>query len=154
MVGRIDPHGRRHEGEVVAAWPAACGEEIAAHTLCHSFKEGELLVFVDTPTWANELSLMAEELRGRLDGVVPDAGVREIRFVVSKRVADAARAADEERLTTAGPDADVVPAPLSDEELAEIERASKGIADADLRAAAEALMRRDMELKKGRERTP
>jgi hypothetical protein len=153
MVGRIDPRGRRHEGEVVAAWPAACGEEIAAHTLGHSFKEGELLVFVDTPAWANELSLMSEELRRRIDDVVPDAQVREIRFVVSKRVADAARAAQEERMTAAGPDADVVPASLSGEELAEIERASAGIADADLRASAEELMRRDLELKKGRGRT-
>ncbi len=149
MVGRMDPEGRRHESEVVAAWGRVCGDDIAAHTIGHSFRDGELLVFVDTAVWANELSLMAEEMRRRLGEAVPQVAVTSIRFVVSRRVSDAAQAEAEERRASSALDAGVAPAPLSEAELTEIDRASRDIADPDVRAAAAALMRRDLEWKKG-----
>jgi predicted nucleic acid-binding Zn ribbon protein len=152
VVGRMDPDGRRYESEVVAAWGRVCGDEIAGHTLGHSFSDGELLVFVDTAAWANELSLMAEEMRRRLGEAVPQVSVTSIRFVVSRRVSDAARAEAEERRASSSPAAGAVAAPLSRADANEIERATRDIADPDVRAAASELMRRDLEWKRGLER--
>lgn len=152
FVGRIDPDGRRHESEVVAAWGRVCGDEIAAHTMGHSFSDGELLVFVDTAVWANELSLMAEEMRRRLGEAVPQVSVESIRFVVSRRVEEAALMEAEERRAGAAPDSRVEAGRLTATDEREIERATKGIADPDVRAAAAGLMRRDLEWKKGLER--
>ena len=86
FVARIDPHGRRHEGRVMAAWPSVAGEEVARHTLGFAMTDGELVVMVDSPTWANELSLMSEDYKRRLNEAVGEELVRAVRFSVSKRV--------------------------------------------------------------------
>ena len=90
-------------------------------------------------------------MRRRLGEAVPQVSVTSIRFVVSRRVSDAARAEAEERRASSAHDADVAPAPLSRADVDEIERATKGIADPDVRTAAAELMRRDLEWKKGLE---
>lgn len=64
----------------VEVWPEVVGDRVAARARAVSFRDGTLLVEVDSATWMNELSYlklhMMTELNRRLGGEV----VREIRL--------------------------------------------------------------------------
>lgn len=66
--------------QAVEAWPEVVGERVAARARAVSFRDGTLLVEVDSATWMNELGYlklrMVTELNRRLGGEI----VREIRL--------------------------------------------------------------------------
>jgi hypothetical protein len=145
FVARIDPHGRRHEGRVMAAWPSVAGEEVARHTLGFAMTDGELVVMVDSPTWANELSLMSEDYKRRLNEAVGEELVRAVRFSVSKRV-DEARALEAEDRRTAGfyDETHAAHEDLTDEERARVQRLAEAIPEGAVRDAATSFMTQDL----------
>jgi len=150
VVSRIDPHGKRYESQAVQVWPEVAGEEIVKHTRGFAMREGELVVFVDSPAWANELSLMAERLKESINSRISHGSVRAIRFNVSKRVQeerqwDVSRQQDDEyyRVDTAPP------IPLSPEELMQAEYMAEAVPDLELREKALKVMIKDLEGKKG-----
>jgi hypothetical protein len=147
---RVDPQGRRHGAAAANAWAAVAGENIAKHTLGMAVREGELVVFVDSATWANELSLMAEELRVRLNATLGKDPVRAIRFTVSRKVQEEAvqRASEEQEQTVYDPD-EVPSVPLTDPERCQVEYVAASIKDEALREAAVRAMTRSLEWKKG-----
>ena len=56
-------------GDVVAAWPAAVGEEIARHAWpARTQPDGTLVVHVRDSIWGFELTQRADEISGRLPG--------------------------------------------------------------------------------------
>jgi hypothetical protein len=56
-------------GDVVAAWPAAVGEEIARHAWpARTQPDGTLVVHVRDSVWGFELTQRAGEISGRLPG--------------------------------------------------------------------------------------
>lgn len=66
--------------EVQAAWPRACGEAIAARSLPVSERGGTVTVACESGPWAQELELMGELLRERLEAFVGADRVQALRF--------------------------------------------------------------------------
>jgi hypothetical protein len=113
-------------------------------------RQGTLVVYVDSPIWATELTAMSEQYRASINQSLGEEVVREMRFSVSKRVADEQDHRHDEEQLTDFYDADVVESvPLSDEERAQVESSVSAIKDAELREAVLRATVRDMEWKKG-----
>jgi predicted nucleic acid-binding Zn ribbon protein len=69
---------------VMAAWPDAVGEAIAAHVRPRRLHDGELLVEVDAPVWATQLRYLEEDVLRRLGRKVRPGVVKSIRPVVRR----------------------------------------------------------------------
>ena len=69
---------------VMAAWPGAVGEAVAAHVRPRRLHDGELLVEVDAPVWATQLRYLEEEVLRRLGRKVRPGVVKSIRPVVRR----------------------------------------------------------------------
>lgn len=67
---------------VQAAWPGAVGEVIAAESQPADEREGTVRVECSGAVWAQELDLMAADLRARLNASLGTPAVRRLRFVV------------------------------------------------------------------------
>ena len=67
---------------VMAAWPAAVGDAVAAHVRPRRLHDGELLVEVDAPVWATQLRYLEDDVLRRLGRKVRPGVVRSIRPVV------------------------------------------------------------------------
>jgi len=148
---QIDVSGRRHGARVVGVWSQVVGPEIAGHTQGFALRDDrQMVVFVDSPSWANELSLMAGDLVFRLNEHLGEDTVKTLRFTVSRRVAEersweaTLTASREEYL----PD-EVTPERLSEVERMQVEHVASVVADPELRELAERVMTKDLELKKG-----
>ncbi|MDO9557654.1 MAG: DUF721 domain-containing protein [Coriobacteriia bacterium] len=146
----MDPHGKRHESKAVQVWPEVAGSEIVKHTRGFAMREGELVVFVDSPAWANELTLMAERLREGINSRIGQNSVRGIRFAVSKKVQEerhreALHLEDEEFYQ---PDR-TKPVALSTEELDQARYIAEAVREPELREKALRVMIKDLEWKKG-----
>ena len=74
---------------VQSAWPKAAGGRVAAEARPVAEREGVVTIAGRSATWAQELDLLHEELRRRLNGVIGSSAeepVERLRFT-----ADAAR---------------------------------------------------------------
>ena len=69
---------------VMAAWPVAVGETVAAHVRPRRLHDGVLLVEVDAPVWATQLRYLEEDVLLQLGRKVRPGVVRSIRPVVRK----------------------------------------------------------------------
>jgi predicted nucleic acid-binding Zn ribbon protein len=69
---------------VMAAWPDAVGEAVAAHVRPRRLHDGELLVEVDAPVWATQLRYFEEDVIRRLGRKVRPGVVKSIRPVVRR----------------------------------------------------------------------
>lgn len=67
--------------QVIAAWPAAVGEQIARNAWpARIARDGTLHVSVASSTWAFELSQLAGEIAKRLQEALGEAAPRALRF--------------------------------------------------------------------------
>ena len=66
--------------EVQRAWPRACGAAIAAHAEPVSERLGTVTIACESGTWAQELELMGDQLRERIDGQIGAGRVLGLRF--------------------------------------------------------------------------
>ncbi|HZE29326.1 MAG TPA: DUF721 domain-containing protein [Gaiellaceae bacterium] len=67
--------------ELVAAWPAAVGETVAANAWpARLARDGTLHVNAASSTWAFEFQQLESEIAGRLREAVPDAAPARLRF--------------------------------------------------------------------------
>ncbi len=153
FVERLDERDRRHlqEAGAVNWWSEAVPEEIARHTTVVGVRDGELLVHVDSATWASELTALSGKLMEMMEAAAGKGAVRTIRFTVSRRVA---MARDEERqreeLDELYRPEDVTPVALTEQERRQVEHAAEQIEDEEVRQAFVEAMVTDMELEKGR----
>ena len=69
---------------VMAAWPEAVGEAVAAHVRPRRLHDGELLVEVDAPVWATQLRYLEDDVLRRLGRKVRPGVVKSIRPVVRR----------------------------------------------------------------------
>jgi predicted nucleic acid-binding Zn ribbon protein len=69
---------------VMAAWPAAVGEAVAAHVRPLRLQEGVLVVEVDGPVWATQLRYLEDDVILRLGRKVRPGVVKSIRPVVRR----------------------------------------------------------------------
>ena len=151
VIQKADSSGRRYGSLAVEAWPKVVGDEIARHTRGFALRDNqELVVFVDGAAWANQLSLMSEDLRVRLNTHLGDNAVKTLRFTVSRAVAEAtiregAELAVDEYYAAEVPD----PKPLDHVELEQARHVAGAVRDTELREAALKVMIKDLEQKKG-----
>jgi predicted nucleic acid-binding Zn ribbon protein len=69
---------------VMAAWPAAVGEAVAAHVRPRRLHDGVLLVEVDAPVWATQLRYLEDDVLRRLGRKVRPGVVKSLRPVVRR----------------------------------------------------------------------
>jgi predicted nucleic acid-binding Zn ribbon protein len=69
---------------VMAAWPEAVGDAVAAHVRPRRLHDGELLVEVDAPVWATQLRYLEEDVLRLLGRKVRPGVVKSIRPVVRR----------------------------------------------------------------------
>jgi len=133
----------------VAAWNHICGDVVANHTRGVAFRDGELIVSVDSPAWANELSVMADSFRSALAAHLGQDLVRSIRFTVSRRVqAEKARESAERDVAEFYTPDDVMRVSLSPVERDQAAYVSQAVPDERLREIALRVMIKDLEWKK------
>lgn len=152
VIGKADRKGKRHGAGAVLAWREVAGEAIASHTKGFALREkGELVVFVDSAAWANQLALMSSDLIDRLNSVVGQGSVKSIRFTVSRRVAEEAMwgaLTEDEGGPTENHEPD--PVALDETEARQAAYVANAVGDPELREVALRVMVRDLELKKAR----
>lgn len=146
---KADPLGKRFSARVVSAWNDICGDVVSNHTRGVAFRDGELIVSVDSPAWASELSVMADSFRSALAAHLGQDLVRSIRFTVSRRVqADKVRESAERDVGEFYKPDDVMRVSLSDVERDQAAYASQAVPDERLREIALRVMIKDLEWKK------
>jgi hypothetical protein len=151
VMQKADTRGRRHGALAVRVWPEVVGEEIARHTRGFALRErGELVVAVDSSAWANQLSLMAEDLRLRLNAHLDENAVTALRFTVSRKVAEeVAWEGSEQGVQEYYEPEPANPVELDDVEYDQARHVASAIHDPKLREVALGAMVKDLEQKKG-----
>jgi len=125
---------RLKEGGIWLIWPDAVGPRIASHAAPVSFRDGTLTVAVDSAPWLQQLSFLKGELIGKLNGRLGEPLVAELHLkagVVPKPEKPRETAPKKQ--------------PLTEEDLALIQKDAEGIADPELRAVFESLMKKNLE---------
>ncbi len=74
--------GTSDQARAYVAWARASGDQIASGARPRSFRRGMLTVECSSSVWANELTLLSDQLLRRMREVVPDHPVRRLRFMV------------------------------------------------------------------------
>lgn len=134
---------------VYRAWNAVCsGTREGRHVtgLRYLPESNELLVYLDSPSWTQEMTLLREIIRARMER----AGAHVDGLVFKTTAPGHTPPAAKERLRPALAERPPAPhADLSDAERAEIERQVSPIEDQKLREALENAMRASAEWAKG-----
>ena len=66
--------------EVQNAWASACGEAIAAASEPVAERQGRVTIACESGAWAQELELIGEVLRARLEAIVGSDRIASLRF--------------------------------------------------------------------------
>ena len=142
--------GFEDQAGVTAVWAEAVGDDIAKHARVSGVRKGELLVHVDSPVWAAELSAMSSHLTERINEALGKNVVVSIRFNATNEIEKVrTERAESEEAATRYRDRVVVPVPLTETEKMRVEESFAAISDEPLRAAAVRAALRDLEWKKG-----
>lgn len=152
LLNRLDRKsgGGYFQVRVQDAWREVAGAGVAAHTVKAHVRQGELIVYVDSPVWATELSALAEQYRVRMNEELGHEPVKSVRFTVSKRVAEERHWEQAQQDAEDEKSHDVVESvPLSDVERAQVEASAASIEDDELREAVIRATVADLEWKKG-----
>jgi hypothetical protein len=152
MLGKLDRKnaGGAASARVGAAWLSIVGSSVQGHTTGAYMREGTLIVYVDSPAWATELSAMSERYRGAINEEIGEDLVREIRFTVSRKVVEEHRIVAREKEQSDFYQEDNVPSvSLTPEELSQVEASVGSIPDTQLREAVLRATVKDLEWKRG-----
>jgi hypothetical protein len=126
------------------------GEEVAAHARGFALRDRELLVFVDSSVWANELSVLSEHYRTAINDRLGKEAVGSVRFAVSKQVAEVLESeAEDDSHASAGERARIEPLPATQNEIEQLRQMAASVSDPALREAVVAAARAHLEWRKG-----
>ena len=129
QLGSSDPMAARNI-KVAMTWDAVAGEMVASHTADAHLRQGEFIVYVDSPVWAHDLSSMSELYRNELNAAFGKEIVKSVRFEVSRRPhRKRVELAQDNQPDTPRID----PVPLSEMELQMVEESTSVIPDDKLR---------------------
>lgn len=146
---RIDRGGGLTQARVIEAWPDAVGSQIAQHTAGIHVRGGELIVYVDSPVWATELTALSATLVESVNTSLGQELVGSIRFSVSRKVHEQraleAREADDELFYA---EDRVGSEPLSEAEVEQIRQSASAIRDPGLREEVVRVTVKDLEWKR------
>jgi hypothetical protein len=152
VVGRLDRKGTGGAASAAAgsAWLSVVGPTVQSHTTGAYMREGTLIVYVDSPAWATELTAMSERYRTALNEEIGQELVREIRFSVSRKVVEQHRiVALEKEADDFYKEDDVPSVQLTETELAQLGASVADIQDPELREAVLRATVKDLEWKRG-----
>ncbi len=139
---RSEKWGRHLSGNLVfRIWEEAVGEAVAQIAHPVSLGNGRLRVEVSNPAWMQELHLMGEEIRAKLNEGLAGQKIEEIRFEAGQGGAEGAGIDRGSHKSYASRELPLDAAITSDDEIAVREEAGK-IADTDFRDRVEHLMAR------------
>lgn len=133
MAPALDRVAASDQAKAYAAWARAAGEQVAAGTQLRNFSRGTLTVECSSSVWANELTYLSGQIKGRMDALSPGHPVKKLRFTVARSPRKqedqpAASKVDPRRKPPAPPEMDGARAQ------------AEGVRDERLRAAIEALL--------------
>jgi predicted nucleic acid-binding Zn ribbon protein len=80
LVESLGIRKKLREQEIYSLWDEAVGERIAQVAKPLRMVRGTLFVSVKTGAWRNELSMRKQEIVGRLNRVLAEEIVRDIKF--------------------------------------------------------------------------
>jgi predicted nucleic acid-binding Zn ribbon protein len=126
---------RLKEGGIWLVWEDAVGSRIASHAVPIAFRDGTLTLAVDSAPWMQQLSFLKRDLIAKVNEHLGEEMVKDIYMKAGK--------------VSAPPPAKNTWTPkrreLSDEERAAIAEQAQSVADPELRAIFESLIRKDRE---------
>ena len=152
MIGRLDRKtgGGALSARAGSAWLAVAGPTVLKHTTGAYLKEGTLIVYVDSPAWATELSAMSEQYRTAINTEIGQELVSAVRFTVSRKVVAEHRIVQTAQETEEFYREDDVPSvELSSTEYDQVVDSVAPIEDEELREAVLRATVKDLEWKKG-----
>jgi len=152
LVGRLDRKsgGAYTQARIGALWQELAGPMVTGHTTGAHLRDGTLVIYVDGPAWATELTAMSETYRKKINSEIGKSVVNHIRFTVSRKVAEEFRLKRTELEDEEFYLQDVVESiPLTQTERAQVEASTECIPDEQLREAAMRATVADLEWKKG-----
>lgn len=152
LVARMDRKsgGAFTSAKVGAAWASVAGEMVMRHTTGAHLREGTLVIYVDGPVWATELSAMSERYKDSMNQELGQNLVSEVRFTVSRKVSHEHRiAAFEQQADDFYSEDKVDSIPLTETERAQVEASAAEIPGDELREAVVRATVKDLEWKKG-----
>jgi len=145
--------GGLQQTRAAQAWYSIVGDSVSSHTTGAHLRDGEMVIYVDSPVWATELSALSEEYRTRINAELGQDSVRAMRFVVSRKVGEQRRIERVEGEIASFYSQDKVESVrLTEAELAQVEASAAQIEDEGLRRAVIAATVADLEWKKGLEK--
>ncbi|MDO8915495.1 MAG: DUF721 domain-containing protein [Coriobacteriia bacterium] len=152
VLQRLDRGGNIERAKAVAAWREIAGDDVSAHAMGYAMREGELVVYVDSPAWATELAALSEQYRSGINTALGKELVSTMRFAVSKKVSEERAWEDARAREEAETRHELVtPVPASSQERSQIEAMAAQIHDGALREAAVRAAVRGLEWRKGME---
>lgn len=144
-------HGRFRQEQVIDAWRSTAGPSVYEHTTRAHLRGGELVIYVDSPLWATELSALAGPYTDAMNEALGKTLVKSVRFAVSRKVEIDRRDRREDTRVTDGALHDRPPRiPLEDHERAQVIESASSIRDEQLRHAVIRATIAGMEWQKGR----
>lgn len=148
---RLDRSGHgAAKARAVSAWRSAAGEEVYSHARGFALRDEELLVFVDSPVWANELSVLAEHYRTAINERIGKETVGSIRFTVSRKVGEElVRDAEEAAISATTSGERVTPGTASETEIEQVRQMAATVENKGLREAVIAAAIAHLEWSKG-----
>ena len=126
---------RIKEGGIWLVWSDAVGSRIASHAQPVAFREGVLTVAVDSSPWLQQLNFLKRDLIVKVNEKIGSEMVQAIQLKAGK-IAPPVQP-EKSRAT--------LHRQLSDEERAWIAEQAQSVADPELRAVFESLIRKDRE---------
>ncbi|HET6350637.1 MAG TPA: DUF721 domain-containing protein [Coriobacteriia bacterium] len=142
--------GALDQARVALAWEKIAGPTVLSHTTGAHVRRGELVIYVDSPLWATELSALSEKYREAVEEEIGKGAVRSVRFAVSRKVEMHRELMRVEEQTTSHYMRDNVDSiPLTEEERSQVDASAAEIPDAELREAVIRATVADLEWKKG-----
>jgi hypothetical protein len=143
LIQRLDTKGGLERARAVAVWCEVAGPEVASHAKGFAMRDAELVVYVDSPAWATELTAMSEHYRAALNAALGKEMVGSIRFTVSR----VPQGMETGSPTRAAPM--VSPVEPSEEERAQIAEMARTIHSEPLRQAVVKAMEASLGWRKG-----
>jgi hypothetical protein len=149
LIEGMDARGEgRERADMIRLWRIVAGPEVYSHARGFALRDGEMVVFVDSSTWATELAAMSEHYLAAMQTGVGRGSVTSLRFTVSKRVSvDKVNDEEDEREGAREPLA--TPRAASEQERQQILAMAAGVHDLELREAAVAAAIAQLEWRKG-----
>lgn len=71
---------RTHVGQLWAQWKEIVGDDIAQHCVPEKLSDGKLYIRVDSPVWHQQLDLLKEELKDKIEGKLGGTQIDRIVF--------------------------------------------------------------------------